>query len=58
MDELHIAHRMVSGTPQAKYMILKKFENEWIVEQIAVPYDWEKVANLALQSNREDWVLH
>ncbi|MFJ7736519.1 metallophosphoesterase family protein [Lysinibacillus sp. NPDC097287] len=55
MDELPIAHKMVSGTPHAKYAILEKLENEWIVEHIAVPYDWEKAANLALQNNRADW---
>lgn len=55
MDEIPIAHKMVSGTPHAKYAILEKSESGWIVEQIAVPYDWEKAANLALLNNRADW---
>ncbi|WP_107950811.1 metallophosphoesterase family protein [Lysinibacillus parviboronicapiens] len=55
LDELPIPHKMVSGSPHAKYTILEKMDNEWLVEQISVPYDWTSAANLALQNNRQDW---
>lgn len=54
-DELPVPHRMESGSPFAKYTILQKVSEEWIIEQINVPYDWEKAADLANDNGREDW---
>ncbi|WP_242296409.1 MULTISPECIES: metallophosphoesterase [unclassified Bacillus cereus group] len=54
-DELPVMHKMESGTPHAKYVVVEKVSEEWIIEQIAVPYSWEEAAELAVQQERHDW---
>lgn len=54
-DDLPVPHRMESGSPHAKYTILKKETAHWVIEQINVPYNWEKAATLARKNGREDW---
>ncbi|MFK4292725.1 putative phosphoesterase [Bacillus sp. RC240] len=54
-DELPVLHKMESGTPHAKYVVIEKNLGEWIIEQISVPYNWEEAAGLAVQQERQDW---
>ena len=54
-DELPIVHKMESGTPHAKYVVIEKVSGEWIIEQISVSYNWEEAAGLAVQQERYDW---
>jgi predicted phosphodiesterase len=54
-DELPVLHKMESGTPHAKYVVIEKNLGEWIIEQISVPYNWEEAAGLAVQQERHDW---
>lgn len=54
-DGLPIVHKMESGSPHAKYVVMEKILEEWIIEQIIVPYNWEETARLAIQQERHDW---
>ncbi|QWU46047.1 MULTISPECIES: metallophosphoesterase [Bacillus] len=54
-DELPVLHKMESGTPHAKYVVIEKVLGEWIIEQISVPYNWEGAARVAVQQERHDW---
>jgi len=54
-SDLPLPHGMESGCPHAKYAVLNKVGNAWQVEHVQVPYDWEKVASVALDNGRSDW---
>ncbi|PED46437.1 YfcE family phosphodiesterase [Bacillus cereus] len=54
-DELPVMHKMESGTPHAKYVVIEKVLGEWTIEQISVSYNWEEAAGLAVQQERYDW---
>ncbi|WP_230199172.1 metallophosphoesterase family protein [Risungbinella massiliensis] len=54
-DELPFPHKMESGSPHAKYTILSKRHDQWLVEHILVPYDWESASKKALENGRDDW---
>ncbi|MBO1628275.1 metallophosphoesterase family protein [Bacillus arachidis] len=56
-DDLPISHKMESGSPLANYAVLEKESTRWIIEQISVPYDWEKAAESAEKNGREDWAV-
>ena len=49
-------HRVQMGSPHARYAIAERSGAGWLVESIAVPYDWEAAARLAQLRNRPDWV--
>ena len=36
-------HKMESGTPHAKYVVIEEVLGEWIIEQISVPYSGKKL---------------
>ena len=46
---------METGTPYARYSIISNNEKQWWIEDISVPYDWEKAASLARENGRLDW---
>jgi putative phosphoesterase len=54
-SDLPLPHGMEAGSPHARYAILHKVGNAWQVEHVQVPYDWEKVANVARENGRSDW---
>ncbi|CAM4018071.1 metallophosphoesterase family protein [Bacillus paramycoides] len=56
-DELPVLHKMESGTPHAKYVIMEKNAQDWLIEQISVSYNWEEAAQLAENSDRHDWAI-
>ena len=54
-DDLPVKHKMESGTPQAKYLILEKTSGGWSAEIIHLAYDWPAATALALAGGRRDW---
>ena len=54
-DDLPVRHKMETFTPQAKYLILEKAEEDWNAEIIHLDYDWQAAADMALASGRPDW---
>lgn len=55
IDDLPIPHRMESGSPHANYTIIEKKSANWLVDQISIPYQWEKAAAMAEINQRQDW---
>jgi predicted phosphodiesterase len=49
-------HVVEIGSPHARYAVAQESSKGWVVEFIAVPYDWDAAAQLAQQRGREDWV--
>lgn len=60
-DDLPIAHKMQTYSPQASYALIKcvdtKQGKRWQTEHIKVPYDYEAAAKLATMNGREDWAF-
>ena len=54
-DDWPCWHKMESGSPQAKYVILEETDEGWLVEIVGVPYDWKEAARLADSQGRADW---
>jgi predicted phosphodiesterase len=54
-DETPVLHSMESGSPHARYALLRKVQNKWQIEHIQVPYDWEYAASVARDNQRPDW---
>ncbi len=54
-DDLPFPHAMETCTPHARYSIVYRKKNGWLVENIAVPYDWESAAAVAAKNGRPDW---
>ncbi|WP_338765215.1 metallophosphoesterase family protein [Massilia sp. METH4] len=50
-----LPHQSQNFTPQAKYAIVERTAAGWLVEHIAVPYDYEFAAQLAEGNGRPDW---
>lgn len=48
-------HRMESGSPHARYAVLRRRAGSWGVELRAVMYDWEAAAARADEIGRADW---
>ena len=53
-DHLHY-HVMQNGSPDARYAIAERSTAGWGVALIAVPYDWQPMAELATRNGRPDW---
>lgn len=51
-----VAHTLQLGSPHARYAIAERTAAGWVVELIAVPYDWQAAARDALAHDREEWV--
>jgi hypothetical protein len=49
-------HTVEIGSPHGRYAIAEQSAGRWTVDFIAVPYDWDAAARLALARGREDWV--
>jgi predicted phosphodiesterase len=55
-DESHpFAHWIETGSPQARYALIERGELGWRVALRSVPYDFEPMALLAQQRERDDW---
>lgn len=55
-DDSAPVHAVETGSPFARYSIISKINSDLFVENIALPYDWNSAAELALQNGRVDWV--
>jgi len=49
-------HTVEIGSPHSRYAIAERSSGRWSVEFIAVSYDWDAMARLALERGRDDWV--
>lgn len=54
-DDRPYFHNVENGSPDARYAIVDKVGEGWTVELIAVPYDFEPMAQLALRNGRPEW---
>lgn len=54
-DDYPYFHIMETGTPHARYSIIRRRGISWEVENIALPYDWEQAAAVALENGCSDW---
>ncbi|CDG80846.1 metallophosphoesterase family protein [Janthinobacterium agaricidamnosum] len=55
-DDHPFPHKMENGTPHARYAIAERTaDGAWSVEPVAVAYDWDGAAALALANGRPDW---
>jgi putative phosphoesterase len=48
-------HTVEVGAPHARYAIAERLQAGWTVDFVAVPYDWDEAARLALRRNRPEW---
>jgi predicted phosphodiesterase len=48
-------HNMETGSPHARYCIIRRDEKDWWIENVLVPYNWEKAASIAMKNGRPDW---
>lgn len=54
-DDHPIAHRVETGSPDARYAILDHTAKGWSVTFRCIPYDHMAMARLAADRNRPDW---
>jgi len=54
-DDNPYPHIMETGSPHARYCVIARKNGKIDVENIAVSYDWESAALMALKNNRTDW---
>ncbi len=54
-DETPVPHKMETGSPHARYAVLAKTTSGWRVEQVTLPYEWNKAAEKAKENGRNDW---
>jgi putative phosphoesterase len=50
-----IPHTVEVGSPHARYAIAESAQTGWIVDLIAVPYDWDAAARIAGRNARPEW---
>lgn len=54
-DDHPVPHTVQSGSPDARYAIIRHADAQWSCELIAVPYDHREMAALAARRERPDW---
>lgn len=54
-DDQPVYHAVENGAPDARYAIITNESSCWSAQMIAVPYDHQAMAALALQHGRPDW---
>jgi len=54
-DDLPVAHKMETGSPHARYAMISKTAAGWTVDQIVVPYAWDKASGKARRLGQNDW---
>ncbi|MGO1068371.1 metallophosphoesterase family protein [Lysobacter sp. CA199] len=55
-DDRPHPYKVENDSPQARYAIVERGrDGEWRVEFVAVDYDWNAAAELALRNGRPDW---
>ncbi|MGH2896718.1 MAG: metallophosphoesterase family protein, partial [Solirubrobacteraceae bacterium] len=56
-DDTPWPHLMESGSPHARYALLRRRVAGWEVELRAISYPWDQAAATALARGREDWAV-
>jgi predicted phosphodiesterase len=56
-DDVPHPHVMESGSPHARYALLRHSDGAWNCELRAVDYPWHHAADAARQRGREDWAV-
>lgn len=56
-DDQPMPHRVETGSPQARYAIVREQAEGWAAEMIAIDYDWESAARAAQARGRPDWAI-
>lgn len=54
-DDLPYPHKMETGSPHARYCVITQYRGNVNVENVAVSYNWEAAALMALKNGRTDW---
>ena len=54
-DDAPVYHKMETYSPLARYCIVNQKNGEFVIEYIAISYDFESAATKAEQNNRNDW---
>jgi putative phosphoesterase len=55
-DAMHpYPHVMATGSPDARYAIVERLADVWVASLISVPYAYQKMVQLALTRQRQDW---
>ena len=55
-DEEPVIHSMENFNHHASYSIVEKVDSQWVVQNIKVPYDYQRAVNESKKRNRNDWV--
>ena len=56
IDDEPVVHYMENFNHHASYSIVEKVNSEWIVQNIKVPYNYQRAVNESEKRNRSDWV--
>lgn len=54
-DRLPFPHAMSSGSPHARYTVVKRRRSGINVEHISITYDWQHAVTAAAENGRPDW---
>ncbi len=54
-DEEPVVHSMENFSHHASYSIVEKVNSEWVVQNIRVPYAYQRAVNECKKRNRNDW---
>lgn len=55
-DDLPMVHSMENFSSHASYAVVEKQAAGWCIQQIRVPYDFQRAAGMARKNQRENWV--
>jgi predicted phosphodiesterase len=56
-DDHPYAHVIENGSPDARYAIVERLQDDWLAALIAVPYAHEPMARLADERGMPDWAI-
>ena len=51
-------HKMETGYTHARYSIICQIQDDWLIENYAIPYDWKNASIEAKKNGRLDWELY
>ncbi len=54
-DDSPVSHSMESCSPHARYAVVERSGQEWVIEHVELEYDWDAAAACATANGREDW---
>jgi len=54
-DDNPVRYFVQNGSPYARYSILKKRDERWIIKKVELYYDWKTASRTALRNGRLDW---